>query len=80
MRTAPVLTSPYDGTWGLVDSIDVSESLFESVATGASFIADHATKWENAVAVKVKGYAGEHGKARKDRKGYVWLLGAWLAC
>ena len=72
--------SPYDGNWSMVDYITFAERKFETTKQGLEYICDHSEKWSNAVAVKAKDNSDEYSDAKKDKQGYVWLIGAWLAC
>lgn len=63
-----------------VSSVEVSDCNFETVAEAERYILEHADTWYAAVAVRVRGYDGQYGDTRADADGFVWLLGALLAC
>jgi hypothetical protein len=80
----------------MIDYIQETDLHFETISEAVSYISEHAEKWYFGLMVKVKtGNShsvsmydeedewveyGDTDLVPRDKAGYFWLFGAWLAC
>jgi hypothetical protein len=61
-------TNPYNGTWSTCNGLRFENKTFDNVADAEEWLADRASKWDDALCVTAKWGSGT-----------VWVIGAWCA-